>query len=133
MRAGYQTKPVFLSLCRKLLHDKEAGVRLEAAVWVGQSALSSDPREPGLFPILIAGLESKEQRRACAELYTYVFGPVRPVGTGRASLLPRWPGGQFSAEDLMQEEIERALARLERYLTPDQKDCLRRAKQTASE
>jgi hypothetical protein len=133
MQMKHQTNPAFLGLCRKLLNDEHPGIQLEAAVSLGQSALASDPGEPRLFPILIAGLESSEMRKASADLNGYQYRQQPPGGTGgpysRLSPLVQYQ----SREDWLRDEILRALYRLERYLTPEQKERLRRAEQTASE
>jgi hypothetical protein len=133
MRMKHQTDPAFLGLCRKLLNDEQPGIQLEAAVWLGQSALASDPGEPRLFPMLIAALESKEKRKASVDLYSYQYQQQPPGGSGRPSFVFP-PSVHFTPpEDALQDQILTALYRLERYLTQEQKDRLRRAEQTARE
>ena len=137
MRMKHQADPAFLGLCRKLLNDEEPGIQLEAAIWLGQSALASDPGEPRLFPILIAGLESKERRKASADLRLYTFRQHPPGGTGRifVGLPPSFQSKMQEEsklqEEALREEILRALDRLERYLTQEQREHLRRAEKAA--
>jgi len=85
MRMKHQAHPAFLNLCRKLLNDEHPGIRLEAAVWLGKSALASDPAEPRLFPMLITALESKEKRKASLDLSGY-FYEQWPPGTPKPLL-----------------------------------------------
>jgi hypothetical protein len=133
MRMKYQAHPAFLGLCRKLLDDEQPGIQLEAAIWLGQSALASDPGEPRLFPMLIAGLESTEKRKASADLNGYFYRQQPPGGKGPPAF--SFPPGvrSFPPEEWLRDEILRALYRIERYMTPEQKDRLRRAEQTAKE
>jgi hypothetical protein len=131
MRMKYQADPAFPGLCRKLLDDEQPGIQLEAAIWLGQSALASDPGEPRLFPVLIAGLESKEKRKASADLNGYQYRQQPPGGSGRPSF-PRLALVQsMPHEEWLRDEILRALYRLERYLSQEQKDRLRLAEQAA--
>jgi len=133
MRMKHETHPAFLGLCRKLLNDEQPGIQLEAAIWLGQSALASDPGEPRLFPMLIAGLETKEKRKASADLNGYQYRQQPPGGTGRPFFTLPPSVQSMPQEEWLRDEILRALYRLERYLTQEQKDCLRRAGQTARE
>jgi hypothetical protein len=133
MRRTHQTAPAFLGLCRKLLDDEQPGIQLEAAVCLGESALVSDPGEPRLFPILIAGLESTEKRKASADLNSYWYQQQPPGGTGRPFFAPPPSLQSKVQEEWRRDEILRPLYRLERYMTPEQKDRLRRAEQTARE
>jgi hypothetical protein len=60
MLMNYQTDPSFLKLCRTLLNDANPGMRLQAAVYLAQSAIGSNPGEARLFPLLLAALESSQ-------------------------------------------------------------------------
>lgn len=127
IRRRYQAHPAFLELCRKLLDDKHPGVQLEAAIYVGNSALASDPHEPRLFPILLAGFESKELRKATLDVENYIYrhwAPFRPVP--RPAVLPPYYGA-INQDQILQGRIEDALLRLKPYLTEEQRERLGRA------
>jgi len=128
----HQTHPAFLGLCRKLLNDDHPGIQLRAAIYLGQSGLASDPVEPRLFPILISALENKERRQSALDLSSYTYQQWPPGSPGPVPFrLP--PGvGVVSPDQAQLSEITRALDRLERYLTREQKERLRRAEQTES-
>ena len=52
LRVKYETDPAFPPLCRRLLNDEHPGMRMEAALWLADSAIVADPGEPRLFPYL---------------------------------------------------------------------------------
>jgi len=122
----YQTDPSFLPLCRKLLSDEHSGVRLEAAIHLGQHGIVSDPREPRLFPLLLAALDSKEQRAPNLELGRNWVQQTLPgaYGKGFPPML-KTPPVFVTTDEPLRSEILTALERLERYLTPEQKARLR--------
>ncbi len=127
----YQTDPAFLKLCRRFMDDPIPSLRLEAAIYLANSAVQSDPGDPRLFPILLAGLSDKDQRLAVADLRMYAWQrqpPGTPSASAAAAYRVRWTGGpENTGEGILQHEIKRALYRLERYLTPDQKTQFRQA------
>jgi hypothetical protein len=129
MLMKHQTHPAFLGLCRKLLNDDHPGIQLRAAIYLGQSGLMSDPAEPGLFPILISALENKEKRQPALDISGYTYQQWPPGNPGPVPFrLP--PGvGVVPPDQALVSDITRALDRLERYLTQEQKDRLRRAEQ----
>jgi hypothetical protein len=133
MRMKHQPHLAFLTLCRKLLDDEQPGIQLEAAVWLGKSALASDPAEPKLFPILITALESKEKRKASLDLSGY-FYEQWPPGAPKPLPFPLPPSPYVVPPDqALKDGIEDALLRLKPYLTQEQKDHLRRVEQTQRE
>jgi hypothetical protein len=124
MLQQYQTHPDFLPLCRRLLNDAHPGVQLPAAIYLAQSAIVSDPAEPRLFPLLIGALESKPQRKTSLDLQKYAYQKQPPGGAGPLASPPLsklFPGLQ-DPDIALQNEIVTALARLERYLTQEQKN-----------
>jgi hypothetical protein len=133
MRMKHQAHPAFLKLCRKLMDDEHPGIQLEAAVWLGKSALASDPAEPRLFPILITALESKEKRKPNLDLSGYTYEQW-PPGTSKPLpfLLPASPY-VVPPDQALKDGIEDALLRLKPYLTQEQKDRLRRAERAQRE
>ncbi len=130
----YQADPAFLGYCRRLLDDKHAGLQLQGAIYLGQSALRADPGEPKVFPILIAALESKERRKLAIDLQAYTYQQQPAGGTlGPGAGLP----AQFRSDPdpPLRSEIMRALDRLEQWLKPEQKkllDQIRQAQPKAS-
>ena len=129
MLMKHQNHPAFLRLCRGLLDDKHPGIQLEAAVWLGQSALAADPAEPRLFPLLIAAFESQEGRKARLDVSSYTYQQW-PPGSPRPRPLP-FPSPAFVVppDQALRDRIKKALDRLERYLTPEQKQRFRGAEQ----
>jgi hypothetical protein len=123
MLSKYQTQPCFFEMCRQLLSDKHPGLQLEAAIYLAQSAIQADPEEPRLFPILMAAIQNKEQRKLALDIRGYRYQQQPPGGSGG------WGGGlpglKTDQDEPLRAEIMRALYRLERYLTPAQKDELR--------
>jgi hypothetical protein len=128
MLMNYQTDPAFLKLCRTLLNDAHPGIRLKAAIYLAQSAIASDPGEPRLFPILLAALESSEQRKESLDLESYFYQQQPPGSPGPSAFLGR-PQGVADPDDMLRSEIMRSLDRLERYLSDEQKKRLKRAKE----
>jgi hypothetical protein len=116
MLRNYQTDPAFLDLCRNQLNDQNPGIQLQAAIYLGQSAISSDPREPMLFPILVAALDSKEGRKPSIELSSYYY-QQQPPGSGALASAPFSPPYILDPDEALRNEIQRALDRLTRYLT----------------
>jgi hypothetical protein len=101
---------------------------------LAQSGIASDPSEPRLFPILVAALESKQQRKASFDLQSYAFQQQPPGSRGPSTRpIPGWPHGLMDPDIGLQKEIRRALDRLERYMSEEQKNRLRQAEQTQSE
>jgi hypothetical protein len=96
-----QPDPAFQELVRKLLSDAHPIIQLEAAIWVAESAIVGDPREPTVFPILVEALESKHVRASWLAFEPYI------------------------QDHELRIRIEHALIRLEPYLTQDQRDRLR--------
>jgi hypothetical protein len=120
MLRNYQTDPAFLNLCRKLLNDENSGIQLQGAIYLGQSAIKSDPREPRLFPILVAAVGSNERRRPCIDLSSYCY-QQQPPGSGVLVSPPSSPPYIMDPDEALRNEIQRALDRLKRYLTQEQK------------
>jgi hypothetical protein len=135
MRMKHQTHPAFLGLCRKLLNDEHPGIQLEAAVWLGKSALASDPAEPRLFPILINAFESKEKRKSKLDLSGYTYQQWPPGGSRPipVKIHPSLRAYAIPPDQALKDSIEDALLRLKPYLTQEQKDHLRRVEQTQRE
>jgi hypothetical protein len=129
-----QAHPAFLELCRKLMNDEHPGIQLKAAIYLGQSGLAADPREPRLFPMLVAALEDKEQRKACLDVSEYWY-QQQPPGSKPPASLARFPQSPFVVppDESLVREIETALERLRRYLTQAEKDRLDRARQAAKD
>jgi hypothetical protein len=118
----YQTEPCFQELCRKLVHDPQLGIQLDAAILLGESAIASDPKEPGLFAILITGLESKARRDSIQDVNNYAY----QEGHGNSKALKaRLRLLHNSDSDYAYDRIRTALYRLEPYLTPEQKKRFR--------
>jgi len=133
MLMKHQTHPAFLGLCRKLLNDEHPGMQLQAAIYLGQSGLASDPAEPRLFPILITALESKEKRQPSLDISGYTYQQW-PPGTPKPFPFRFPPSvGVVPPDQALLSQITRALDQLERYLTLEQKDRLRRAERTERE
>jgi len=132
MLMRHQPHPAFLELCRKLMNDEQPGIQLPAAIYLGQSGLTADPRDPRLFPMLVAALEDKEKRKATLDLRGYYY-QQQPPGSGPPASLARFPDPAFvvSPDEPLKGEIETALERLRRYLTRPEKDRLDRARQAA--
>jgi hypothetical protein len=131
----HQAHPAFLGLCRKLLNDEHPGIQLQAAIYLGQSGLASNPAEPSLFPILITALENKKKRQPSLEISSYTYQQW-PPGTPRPLPFPFPPFAGFVQPDQdqgLKDRITRALDQLERYLTQEQKDRLRRAERAEKE
>ncbi len=135
MRMKHQAHPAFLQLCRKLLSDEHPGIQLEAAIWLGKSALASDPAEPRLFPILITALVTKEKRRPNLDLsgYTYEQWPPGAPKPLPMPLPPSLRAYTVPRDQTLKDGVEDALLRLKPYLTHEQKDRFRRAEQTQRE
>jgi len=129
LRVKYETDPAFSQVCRQLLNDAHPGMRLEAAIWLADSAIIADPHEPRLFPILITALESKKERELSLEISGYYNQQQPPGAPGRVimALLASLPKGQPSEEQNLRRRILTAMYRLERYLSPEQKDRFRQA------
>jgi hypothetical protein len=132
MLMKHQTHPAFLELCRKLLNDQHPGIQLKAAIYLGQSGLAADPREPRLFPMLVAALDDKEKRKASVDLseYWYQQQPPGSAPTPRLAGLPQSPF-VVPPDQALVHEISTALERLRHYLTQAEKDRLNRATRTA--
>ena len=129
----HQSHPAFRALCRRLLNDKHPGIQLQAAIYLGQSGLASDPVEPRLFPILITALESKEKRQPSLDISGYAYQQW-PPGTPKPFPFPFPPSvGVVPPDQALLGRITRALDQLERHLTQEQKDRLRRAERTERE
>ena len=130
MLSKYQTQAAFLPMCRQLLSDQHPGMQLQAAIYLAQSALEADPAEPRLFPILTTAAQSKQQRKLTLDIREYSFKqqPAGASGGLRAVL----PPGLTDQDKPFRDEIMRALYRLERYLTPAQKERLRNLSQKNS-
>ena len=123
----YQTSPAFLPLCRAFLEDENPSVQLQGAIELGLSALGSDPKEPRVFPILLAAYEQKALRKALVDLRSYDFQQW-PPGTPRKRPVA-WPPGYrpYDPAEALKEQIEDALLRLRPYLTAEQKESFRQA------
>lgn len=128
----HQRHPAFLELCRKLMEDEQPGIQLEAAICLGQSGLTADPRDPRLFPLLVAALEDKERRKATLDLRGYYY-QQQPPGSGPPASLARFPHPAFVVppDEALVGELETALERLRRYVTQPEKDRLDRARKVA--
>lgn len=118
----YRSEPSFLPLCRKLLNDEHQGIRLEAAIYLAQHGIVSDPREPRLFPLFLAALDSKEQRAPNLELgrsavHQRLPGAYGPIFSRFVKPVPAY----LPPDEPLRSEILTGLLRLERYLTPEQK------------
>jgi len=77
-----------------------------------------------LFPILLSGLESQEDREHRLDITGYTFNQQPPGGSKRPlrKLKPGHPLFRSQDEDeMIQERIRTALKTLEPYLTPEQK------------
>jgi hypothetical protein len=129
VRTKHLPDPDFLNLCRKLLKDEHPGIRLEAAIYLAESALVSDPGEPGLFPILLTALESKSEREASLEIWGYSYRRQPPGGSGPFKDFgpPGFRPDAKSQEQHLRERVEAAMYRLERHLDQEQKDRFRQA------
>jgi hypothetical protein len=123
MSIRHQDDPAFLKLCRKLLDDPDAGIRLRAAIPLAESAIASDPREPRLAPILLDGLEQKKRRDAFVNVSSYYYqqqppgAPSSPLAVAVASASPA-----PSSRDPLRGDIIRALHRLKPFLSQAEKD-----------
>jgi hypothetical protein len=117
----FQTNPAFPEACRRLLDDEHPGIRLQAAIFLGQSAIQGDPGEARLFPILMSAIKSKGERKPTLDLQSYRYQQHPPGGTG----LSPWtvpPGVTIiDPDESLTTEILRALYRLERYMPHLQK------------
>ena len=122
---NYRTEPSFASMCRNLLNDASPGIRLQAALFLTESATLSDPREPRLFPILIDGLENKGTRASNREVSSYGYQQLPPGGSRNLTLLasPSDP----DQDEAFRKWILRSLQRLKPYLTQEQKNRLSKA------
>jgi hypothetical protein len=127
VRAKYETDPAFSPLCRKLLDDEHPGIRLEAAICLGESGIVADPREPRLFPILLAALESKKERELSLEMRDYWYQQQPPGEPSRIRTAFPWfiPPQQKPEEEYLRERVLRAMYRLEPHMSQKQKDRLR--------
>lgn len=130
MSMKYQSHPAFWSLCRALLDDPHPGVQLESAIWLGQSALSSDPGEPRLFPILATALENQEQRKVSLDVAWYGYQQQPPGGSGALQMPKQF--GLVDPDLALRERIISALDRLESRLTTEEKNRLKQLRQTPS-
>jgi hypothetical protein len=135
MLMRYQTDAAFLKLCRKLLNDGHLGIELQAAVYLAQSAIVSDPGEPRLFPILLVALESREQRKLSLNLNGYFYQQHPPGSPGPSAFIrpPQLSQGLADPDEMLRGEILRALARLNPYLNEEQKNRFKQVRQTQSE
>ena len=124
MRAKYETDPSFSPLCRKLLSDVHPGIRLKAAIALAETGIVADPREPRLFPILLAALESKKERERSLDVSGYWFQQQPPGGPGRIrkAFLAGFQLSQEPEEAILRRRVLTAMYRLERHMSQEQKD-----------
>lgn len=129
MLQKHQVDPVFLKLCRKLLNDSNPGIQLRGAIYLAQSALTSDPGDARLFPVLLTAMESKAQRKLSLDLSNYMYRQ-QPPGSGS----PPNPGlPHFDPDAGLLIEIRRAMDRLEPYLSEEQRKLLKKTEVTQRE
>lgn len=123
IRSKHQDHPIFLNLCRKLLNDEHSGLRLEAAISLAESSVVSNSCGPLLLPILLAAIDSKEEREACLTITSYSYQQQPPGGVGplNSRTLSRFGPGRDSLDETLRRRVVNATNRLERYLNQEQK------------
>ncbi len=127
LRENYQIDAGFLWLCRKLLDDPKPAIRLEAAIPVAESAISTDPKEPRLADILLPAFERRDVRDQWFDLSWYGYKQYPPGGSLRPPAI--WPPGVPSEllpddDKILRNRIKIALIRLRPYLTQEQKSTV---------
>jgi hypothetical protein len=130
MLMNNQTDRSFLKLCRKLLNDEHPGIQLQAAIYLAQSAIVSNPDEPKLVPLLLEGL-NRQQRTLSLDLRGWYYRQ-QPAGSPNPTTLKRPipPGvaGPDEMDQMLRSEVLRGLDRLKPFLTEEQKNCLKKAR-----
>jgi hypothetical protein len=119
LRETSQPDPGFKKLCRKLLNDSDPAVQLEAAIPLAESAITTNPNEPKLAPLLLSGLESKATRDHWVNLNWYGFQKQPPGGSGPPAIPFGFPYHQDQGE-MLRTRIKTGLIRLKPYLTAEQ-------------
>jgi hypothetical protein len=126
IRMKDQLDPSYLELCHKLMNDSQPGIKLEAAIYLGEFGLTADPCEPGLFSILYSAIT---ERKMNLDFTGYRFQQQPPGGTGVFTFpLPSsFPQPTETPDEVLRKRILTALYRLERHLSKEQQDAFRKA------
>lgn len=129
IRMKYQSEPSYLELCHKLMNDWHPGIKLEAAIYLGEFGLTSDPCEPELFAILHSAITNTTERKMNLDFNGYRFQQQPPGGTGVFTFpLPSgFPPPTVTPDEALRNRVLTALYRLERHLTKEQQEAFRDA------